>query len=297
MNPLVSVMMPCYNAAATLGMALASLRAQTYANWECILVDDGSVDRPDEVVEQFRDSRIRYVRLDVNKGRPHARNLSTSMAKGDLLAMVDADDWIYPDKLEKQVEILMMDRSLAIVSAGMGIVDSGQHLTGVRGLTSSAQAPVFYGRLTRLQAPPMAYAPSMFRARDVAGLTFDMRYSLGEDMDYLLKLTLGKRYAIINDVKYIYTEWDTISLPKAMAGLGLVRKIFTEYSSSFPVRSRYLALKTLLKMPVYWGADRLGIWKRLVARRCRRPNAEEIEEFSQALDRVRAMMSVAVRSM
>jgi len=132
MDPLVSVLMPCYNATATLGMALASLQAQTYQNWECILVDDGSTDSPDLIVEQFRDSRIRYTRLDSNKGRSYARGLSTSLAKGDLLAMVDADDWIYPDKLEKQVEVMTADPSVTVVGTGIGIIDSSHNLAGVR---------------------------------------------------------------------------------------------------------------------------------------------------------------------
>lgn len=291
MSPLVSVLMPCYNSAATLGMALASLRAQTYTNWECILVDDGSSDRPSEVVERFRDSRIHFMRLDTNTGRAHARNVATSMAKGELLTMLDADDWIYPDKLERQVEILMADRSLTVVSTGMGIVDSDQHLAGVRGQAGSSQATVFYGELTRLQAPPMAFAPSMFKARDVEGLAYNVHYPVGEDFDYLFKLTLGSRYAIIQDVKYIYTEWESISLKKIMAALGVVRQIYAEYSGSFPARSRYLALKTLFKIPIYWGAYHLGQWDRIVARRSRRPRMEEIEEFTQALNTVKAEMS------
>ena len=296
MNPLVSVLMPCYNAAATLELALASVRAQTYSNWECVLVDDGSVDRPYEVVDRLNDSRIRYVRLDTNRGRSHARALSTSMAKGDLLTMLDADDWIYPDKLDKQVHLLMADPSLAVLSTSMGVVDLNQRLVGVRGGGASAEAEVFHGRLTKLQAPPMAFAPSMFRARDVRGLTFNTNYSLGEDVDYLLRLILGRRYAIINDVEYIYTEWATLSLPKVLTGLSSIRQMFTTYNGRFPVRSRYLAGKTWLKMPVYWAADRVGFWKRIVARRCRRPNAEEVKTFSQALDTVRAGMSATKRN-
>ena len=291
MNSLVSVLMPCYNAASTLGMALASLQAQTYTNWECIIVDDGSVDRPEEVVERFSDSRIRYLRLDANKGRSFARNLSVSMAKGDLLTMVDADDWIYPDKFERQVEILMADQSLAVVSTGIGIVDSDQHLTGVRGQGHSTQVQVFYGKMTRLEAPPIAFAPSMYRVRDIEGRAFNVNYSVGGDFDYLLKLMLGRCYAVIQDVKYIYTEWDSISLLKVLAALGTVSRVFTEYNDNYPARSRYLSLKTLLKVPVYWGAYRVGLWRTLVARRSRLPKTEDMEKFSVALDTVRAKMS------
>lgn len=291
MKPLVSVLMPCYNATATLGLALASVCAQTYSNWECILVDDGSVDAPDEIVRQFGDSRIRYVRLDTNRGRSYARNLSTSMAKGDFLTMVDADDWIYPDKLETQVQILMADPSLAVVSTALGIVDSGYSLVGVRCQGEATASHVFYGSLTKLQAPPLAFAPSMFRARDVQGLTFNTAYGLGEDVDYLLRLMLGRRYAITNDIKYIYTEWNSASLHKVLFGLDSVRQMFTGHSDQFPVRSRYLAFKTLLKMPVYWTARRVGLWKRIMARRSRRPSPEEIQQFSRSFRRVKAEMS------
>lgn len=288
MDPLVSVLMPCYNATATLGMALASLQAQTYQNWECILVDDGSTDSPDLIVEQFRDSRIRYTRLDSNKGRSYARGLSTSLAKGDLLAMVDADDWIYPDKLEKQVEVMTADPSVTVVGTGIGIVDSRHNLAGVRAQGPCPQAPVFYGTLSSPQVPPWGFATSMYRARDVAGLTFNMQYRLAEDVDYMLRLALGKRYAIIPDVKYIYTEYDSANITKVLIGLDTVQDMLRQYNNNFPVWSRYLALKTFLKKPIYWGADRLGLWNKMISRRSRPPNANDLVTFSRALATVRA---------
>ncbi len=94
MRPLVSVMMPCYNSAGTLPLALASLVAQTYENWECILVDDGSTDRPIDIVEQASDKRISFFRLDRNMGRGVAQQAALDYATGDYLCMLDADDWL-----------------------------------------------------------------------------------------------------------------------------------------------------------------------------------------------------------
>ncbi|HUS83737.1 MAG TPA: glycosyltransferase family 2 protein [Anaerolineales bacterium] len=106
MNPLISVMMPAYNAAATIPMAIASLRAQTYEQWELILVDDGSTDGTGELIQQYKDERIRYIALDRNYGRGYARQVALENCRGDFLAVLDADDLWLPQKLEIQLKFL-----------------------------------------------------------------------------------------------------------------------------------------------------------------------------------------------
>ncbi len=120
-TPLVSVIMPCYNATSTLPMALASLLAQTYENWECVLVDDGSTDAPVAILERIDDPRIRYIRLPYNQGRGVARQIALDNVRGDLITMLDADDWIYPNKLEMQYLQMVANPHLALISTGMAI--------------------------------------------------------------------------------------------------------------------------------------------------------------------------------
>jgi GT2 family glycosyltransferase len=102
--PLVSVVVPAWNAQATLMETLKSVAAQTYGNLEIIIVDDGSTDRTAEVAEHFcaMDSRARVVRK-ANGGVASARNLGIAEARGDWVAPVDADDLWHPTKIEKQV--------------------------------------------------------------------------------------------------------------------------------------------------------------------------------------------------
>ena len=92
MSALVSVMMPVYNASASIPRALASLFAQSYEEWECIVVDDGSTDGSADVVTRCRDSRVRCVRLPENRGRAVARQTALDVANGRYLAFLDADD-------------------------------------------------------------------------------------------------------------------------------------------------------------------------------------------------------------
>lgn len=104
MNPLVSVIIPAYNAQAFLRPTLDSVLAQTYQNLEILVVDDGSCDRTVEIVQAYaaKDDRIRLIQ-QTNAGVAAARNRGIQTAKGEFIAPLDADDIWYPEKIEKQV--------------------------------------------------------------------------------------------------------------------------------------------------------------------------------------------------
>jgi glycosyltransferase involved in cell wall biosynthesis len=99
-----SVVMPARNAEATLARAVNSVIAQSFGSWELLIVDDGSSDRTRQMAEEFatRDPRIRLVVSEVNLGIAGARNLALENARGNYIAFLDADDYWYPQKLEKQ---------------------------------------------------------------------------------------------------------------------------------------------------------------------------------------------------
>src|SRR5215468_3528219 len=98
--PLVSVIIPAYNAALFLEGAVNSVLAQTSQDFEIIIVDDGSKDTTKQVAEQFLvDPRIRY-HFQENRGLPGARNAGAQISRGDYLAFLDADDFLSPNALE-----------------------------------------------------------------------------------------------------------------------------------------------------------------------------------------------------
>ena len=98
---LVSVIVPCYNQAQYLSEALDSLLAQTYENWECIIINDGSPDNTEEVALNYcaRDKRFVYIYQE-NQGVVVARNNAIHASRGEYIISVDSDDWIEPDCLE-----------------------------------------------------------------------------------------------------------------------------------------------------------------------------------------------------
>ena len=108
MSKLVSIIVPTYNCAKFIGRTIESAQAQTYRNWEMIIVDDRSTDNTKEIVEQYirNDSRIQYHLLDVNSGAAVARTTAMKLARGDYMAFLDSDDLWLPDKLEKQIAFM-----------------------------------------------------------------------------------------------------------------------------------------------------------------------------------------------
>ena len=112
-QPLVSVIMPCYNMERFISDTIASVRKQTYPNWELLIVDDASTDRTVEIAKAYceTDSRILLVVKDKHSGIAASRNQSIHMAHGRFLAFLDADDIWHPEKLERQLRF-MTDKNI-----------------------------------------------------------------------------------------------------------------------------------------------------------------------------------------
>jgi glycosyltransferase involved in cell wall biosynthesis len=106
MNELVSIIMPSYNTGRFLAESIRSVLAQTYENWELIVVDDCSTDDTDAVVAGFTDPRIRYIKNEKNSGAAQSRNRALREAKGRWIAFLDSDDLWEPEKLALQVEFM-----------------------------------------------------------------------------------------------------------------------------------------------------------------------------------------------
>lgn len=107
-DKLVSIITPTYNCGRFIGRTIESAEAQTYSNWEMIIVDDRSTDDTKEIVARYQkeDPRIRYYLLEVNSGAAVARTRAMEEAKGAYMAFLDSDDIWMPDKLERQLAFM-----------------------------------------------------------------------------------------------------------------------------------------------------------------------------------------------
>jgi glycosyltransferase involved in cell wall biosynthesis len=281
MPPLVSVMMPCFNAERTLPWALASLVSQTYRDWECLFVDDGSTDRSFEVVEALGDSRIRPIRMGQNMGRGVARQAALDQASGELLCMLDADDWIYPTKIEHQVDAMLREPHLALVSTGFAIADSQGKLAGIR--ATGPEGPLrILGPLTGVSAPWLPFAASMLRTDLARAVRFHAGLRACEDLAFLIGLLQGRRYAILPEASYVYNEYDSMTLEKMVLALRMSRRVFRMFRESAPIQSRWNEGRVLVKEVVYRAGFAFGFSEHLLRRRSRPPTARDIDAFLTA---------------
>ncbi len=102
--------MPTYNCGRFIAESIRSVLAQTYINWELIIVDDCSTDKTEDVVAYFDDPRIHYLRNEQNKGAALTRNKALREARGRYIAFLDSDDLWNPDKLERQIAFMEQNR-------------------------------------------------------------------------------------------------------------------------------------------------------------------------------------------
>lgn len=105
-SPLVSVLMPAFNAEQHIAQAIKSILQQTYPHFELLILNDGSTDQTEKIIDQFDDQRIIKIHLNQNKGLVNARNQLVSAAKGHYIAFLDADDIAFPNRLQLQVSFL-----------------------------------------------------------------------------------------------------------------------------------------------------------------------------------------------
>ncbi|MDT0644509.1 glycosyltransferase family 2 protein [Zunongwangia sp. F363] len=157
MKPEISVIIPTYNRAHTLPETLQCLLHQTYKNWECIIIDDGSKDKTEEVLQPIllKDKRISFLKRPSNKakGAASCRNIGLEKAKGKYIQFLDSDDLIAENKLESQLKVLKKNSGLSIATCKWGRMQPGwpkakihEGLPSYRSLKKSQRLLDIFGR-------------------------------------------------------------------------------------------------------------------------------------------------------
>lgn len=123
-NPLISVIIPCYNGEKFISESIESVIAQSYKNWELIVVDDGSTDKSKVLVRLCSgDRRVKLVENECNIGIPKTKNRGLSIARGDYVAFLDQDDVWMPEKIDVQLSVFGEGNEVGVVCTGMIFTD------------------------------------------------------------------------------------------------------------------------------------------------------------------------------
>jgi glycosyltransferase involved in cell wall biosynthesis len=190
-SPLVSIYIPLYNAGDFLETTLDSVRAQTFTDWECIIVDDASGDEGPAIAQRYvnQDSRFRLYRISLEDKRPfpYVRNVALEKATGKWIAPLDSDDWWDPGKLQIQLDALNAKRQAVWSYHGMRMVRDGQVIN------SRISHDPEYGKLDQLLLTNnIIHSSTMFlreKAMSLQGYRLDMHRA--QDWDLWLRLLLA----------------------------------------------------------------------------------------------------------
>lgn len=200
--PKVSIIVPCYNQAQYLDESLQSVLNQTYTDWECIIVNDGSTDTTEQVAKQWeaRDSRFIYLHKE-NGGVSSARNLGIKTVTADFILTLDADDKYEATFLEKAMLVLVNNPEIGIVSSWGRYFTGDKQLHVFKSTASSVTDFLFHNGVNN--------GSSLFRKacwEQVNG--YDENHENGyEDWEFYLRVTaLGWKVHSIAEVLFFYRQ-------------------------------------------------------------------------------------------
>ena len=229
-DPLVTVIMPAYNAARFLEAAIASVQSQTVENWELLVIDDGSSDESCRIAEAFaqKDPRINFLPNPRNMGVSATRNRGIELAKGTYIAFLDSDDVWHPEKLQMQLE--------AMEKSGAGICYTSYAIVDEHG-QKSKESYMVPGQVDfdgLLKENVMGCSTVMLRAELLENERFGETYY---HEDYVLWLTLLKKQVKAVGCPQVLTDWRLIANSRS----------FNKFRSA---KFRWLIYRNFLNLPM-----------------------------------------------
>jgi len=284
-KPLISIVMSFYNAESTLLHAIKSVFMQTYDNWELVLLNDGSTDNSLSLACSVIDKRVRVVSDGLNKGLALRKNELSTLALGDFIAFLDADDLIHPTKLEKQLAVFLENPSIDVVSSGLASMDANFRLIGVRSLE-----PLDINAMTVLKTGSIVHATIMARRIWFLKNPYREGYHRAEDRELFLRVLPHTKFEKICEPLYFYMESGVQSANKLLSSYKTERKTILEYAPSYVgiTKTMYLWSRSLIKSLVVMGLSSVGQLNLLASRRIGTEQSATIESLQTDIHRILA---------
>lgn len=203
-TPLLSVLMPVYNASVFLQEAIQSVLDQTFDDFEFIIINDGSIDDSEFIIQRFQDKRIRYVKNDVNIKLIKTLNLGFALARGKYVARIDADDICKTNRFEKQIAYLENHPEIGVLGSHATIIDENNQQIGecIYPIEHDAIA------LDLVRYNPMIHPTIMVRTSIVKeeAILFDEHFVHAEDYELWTRLITKTKFANLADKLLLYRK-------------------------------------------------------------------------------------------
>lgn len=220
-KPLISVIMPVYNAQKYIGSAIESILNQTLKDFELIIINDYSTDKTLNIIKSFskKDSRIKIINNNKRLNIARTLNKGISSAKSNIIARMDADDIAFPDRLELQHKLINSSKNIAVVGANVVIMNTAGNQIAIRSYPDSS------GELKKclFKYSPFAHPVVMFRKNmfeEVGG--YNPKYSPTEDLDLWFRLGSKYEFKSVPEPLLKYRIYEKSSSHKAIKDLEIL---------------------------------------------------------------------------
>lgn len=244
MQPLVTVIMPVFNSESYVASAIESVLAQTYSNWELIIINDGSTDNSESIIKSIRNERIRYF-YQTNKGVSIARNLGLRLMQGQYFCFLDSDDVLPKNSIEARLRIF--NDKIDFVDGAVEIFD--ETLTNQVGYWIPKIRGEVMDNLIRLDGKCFFGPTWMIKRKQSVTYKMDETLRYGEDLMFFISIAKYCRYGYTSDPILCYRK-HSLSAMQNIEGLAngysSMREILlNQFRSDFGYWSRFLfSIKT-----------------------------------------------------
>lgn len=257
MIPTVTVVMPAYNSSQYLRESIESVLAQTFKNFELLVIDDGSIDNTPEIVHSYiqQDSRVKLI-SQTNQGVSATRNRGVNLSKSEYIAFIDADDTWFPEKLSSHLAHFKLDANLGVSFAKVAFLNPQGKLAGIATTRLTQLKPQHF-----LYENPTITVSNLVVKREVffnIGC-FDTSMNYAEDLDFLLRVITSNKWKIegLNKILMAYRTttsglssnlysmeqgWEILAAKAKEYAPDLIEQY---YSRARSIHLRYLARRAL----------------------------------------------------
>ncbi len=255
-KPLVSVCIPVYNCESFIGITIQSVLDQTYNDFELVIIDNASTDKTSDVVANFSDKRIRYIRNNINLGMMGNWNKCLDEASGEYIKLLPADDLIFANCLEEQVKAISSSNNISLVCCGRDIIDtSGKKLirrsfSGLSGVVKGSKA---VRRIIRSGTNRLGEPGAILFRRELIGQT----HRFSNQFPYVIDLGLWIKLLGMGDLYVIQKSLCAFRVSPQSESVNS-RHFHRDDFSRF-IRSMDRQLYNLSSLDIFWGVCKSGL--------------------------------------
>jgi glycosyltransferase involved in cell wall biosynthesis len=234
----VTIAIPVYNAEEYIELAIKSVINQTYTDFELIILDDGSSDKSLEIAKGFKDERIRIISDGENLGLPARLNQVVELAKYEMIARMDADDFIPLDRLEKQVDYLVRNPDVDLVSTSFAYI-YGEHIKGISIPNPSTELTI-KGILANQHG--ICHASLLVRKSWYSRNKYDSKMLRVEDYELWLRAYLNNDLNVgyLSETGYYYRSDNTLNCSKFINTYKSGYLVITKHKDYIPNKIKFV---------------------------------------------------------